>query len=92
VITSDTRLVRNEALVAAPMGADVAMMDLDSGKYFVLHEVAALVWARLANPASAAELCDELMRQYDVTAERCRTDVLAFLQKAYDKGLLRRAE
>jgi hypothetical protein len=73
------------------MGADVAMMDLDTGKYFVLHEVAAAVWARLATPASAAEVCDELMQQYDVAAERCRADVMAFLQKAYDKGLLRHA-
>jgi hypothetical protein len=91
VITEETLLVRNDALVAAPMGTDVAMMDMDSGKYFVLHEVAAFIWERLASPATPAELCDALMQRYKVTAERCRADVLPFLQQAHDKGLVRRA-
>jgi len=91
VITSDTVLVRNEALVAAPMGADVAMMDMDTGKYFVLHEVAAFIWERLATPATPADLCAVLTQRYNVTADRCRADVLSFVQKAHDKGLLRRA-
>jgi hypothetical protein len=91
VITTDTLLVRNDALVAAPMGADVAMMDMDTGKYFVLHEVAAFIWERLASPATPAELCEALTQRYNVTAERCRADVMPFLQKAHDKGLLRHA-
>jgi hypothetical protein len=92
VITADTLLVRNHALVSAPMGSDVAMMDMDSGKYFVLQEVAAFVWSRLAEPSTAAELCAALVQRYDVTAERCRAEVLPFLQNAHDKGLLRRAD
>jgi hypothetical protein len=92
VITADTLLVRNDALVAAPMGTDVAMMDMDTGKYFVLHHVAAFIWERLATPATPAQLCEALTQQFEVTAERCRGDVLPFLQKAHDKGLIRRAE
>ena len=91
MITPDTLLVRNDTLVAAPMGADVAMMDMDTGKYFVLHEVAAVIWERLASPATAVDLCDVLTQQYNVTAERCRADLLPFLQQAHDKGLVRRA-
>jgi len=92
VITNDTVLVRNDALVSAQMGTDLAMMDMDTGKYFVLQEVAAFIWDRLADPATPAQLCEVLTRRYDVTAERCRGDVLPFLQKAHDKGLLRRVE
>ena len=74
------------------MGADVAMMDMDSGKYFVLHEVAAFVWEQLATPATPAELCSALVRRYDVTIERCRAEVMPFLQNAHDKGLIRSAD
>ena len=74
------------------MGSDVAMMDMDSGTYFVLQEVAAFVWTRLAEPSTAVELCAALVQRYDVTAERCRAEVLPFLQSAHDKGLLRRAD
>ena len=90
MITPDTPLVRNDSLVSAPMGSDVAMMDMESGKYFVLQEVAAFIWERLVQPATAAELCAALVQRYDVTAERCRAEVLPFLQNAHDKGLLRR--
>jgi len=92
VITADTLLVRNDSLVSARMGPDVAMMDMDTGKYFVLQEVGAFVWERLAEPSTAAELCAVLVRRYEVTAERCRAEVLPFLQNAHDKGLLRRAD
>jgi hypothetical protein len=49
VITADTVLVRNDSLVSAPMGSDIAMMDMDSGKYFVLQEVAAFIWDTVAS-------------------------------------------
>jgi hypothetical protein len=91
VIAPDTLLIRNESLLTAPIGADTAMLDMDSGKYFVLQEVATFIWERLAHPSTAEALCAELRRSFDVTAERCQADVLAFLQKAHDKGLLRRA-
>lgn len=91
MITPDTLLIRNESLLTAPIGADTAMLDMDSGKYFVLQEVATFIWERLAQPSTPEELCAELRQRYEVTAERCRADVLAFLQKAHDKGLLRRA-
>lgn len=91
MITASTQLVRNEALLTAPIGSDTAMLDMDSGKYFVLPEVAAFIWERLARPSTAEELCVELQERYEVTAERCRADVLAFLQKAHDRGLVRPA-
>lgn len=91
MIAPDTLLIRNESLLAAPIGSDTAMLDMDSGKYFVLQEVATFIWERLAQPATAEGLCAELRERYDVTAEQCRADVLAFLQKAHDKGLLRHA-
>jgi hypothetical protein len=64
---------------------------MDTGKYFVLQEVAAFIWERLAEPATAAELCEALRQHYEVTPERCQADVLPFLQNAHDKGLLRHA-
>lgn len=91
VITPDTLLVRNEALVSAPMGTDMAMMDMDSGKYFVLQEVAAAIWERLAQPATPSQICAALMERYAVTAEQCAADVLPFLRNAHDKGLVRLA-
>jgi hypothetical protein len=74
------------------MGSDIAMMDMDSGKYFVLHEVAAFIWEKLAQPVSVSDLCAALMKHYDVSADQCAADVLPFVQNAHDKGLVRLVE
>ncbi len=70
------------------MGDDVAMMDMQSGKYFVLAEVAASIWERLAEPVRPAALCAALSEVYDVSPEQCRAEVLAFLESAHADGLV----
>ena len=64
------------------MGEEVAMLDMESGKYFVLAEVAASIWERLSEPVRPADL-------YEVSLEQCRAEVLAFLENAHAKGLVR---
>ena len=82
-------LSRNGEHVAAPMGEELAMMDIDAGKYYVLDEVAAFIWARLETPVSVAGLVAELGERYDVTPERCEADILPFLAHLDEKGLVR---
>jgi hypothetical protein len=85
-------LERTGDLVTAPMGEDLAMMDVDSGTYYVLDHVAVFVWERLATPTSTAVLCDLLQQAYDVSPTQCEADVLPFLQKLHGKGLIRVVE
>ena len=71
------------------MGEEVAMLDMESGKYFVLAEVAASIWERLSEPVRPAVLCAALTDLYEVSLEQCRAEVLAFLENAHAKGLVR---
>lgn len=86
--TSDV-LVRADHHVSAPLGEALAMMDVDAGRYYLLDDVAAAVWARLARPTPVAELLAELQRTYDVEPARCEADVLPFLRRLHEKGLVR---
>ena len=89
MIDLDTLVVRSDAIVNAPMGDGVAMMDMESGKYFVLADVAASIWERLAEPVRPAALCAALTDIYQVSLDQCRAEVLAFLENAHAKGLVR---
>lgn len=89
MIDLDTLIIRSDAVVSAPMGEDVAMMDMESGKYFVMAEVAANIWERLVEPVRPAVLCEVLTELYDVSPEQCRAEVLAFLETAHARGLVR---
>ncbi len=65
------------------------MLDMESGKYFVLAEVAVSIWERLSEPVRPAALCAALTDLYEVSLEQCRAEVLAFLENAHAKGLVR---
>jgi hypothetical protein len=74
--------------VSAPLDEWLVMMDIDAGKYYLLDDVASVVWTRLAAPTSVADLVDELCSRYDVDPSRCEADVLPFLTALHEKGLV----
>ncbi len=80
---------RVESLAPAPMGDELAMLDLDTGKYFVIDRLGAVIWERLEATVRVADLLAELKVAYDVTPQRCEADVIAFLRQLHDKGLVR---
>ena len=88
ISTSDV-LVRTDRHVSAPLGESLAMMDIDAGTYYLLDDVAASVWARLAEPTRVDDLLGDLLVQYEVDRDRCEADVLPFLAALRQKGLLR---
>jgi predicted phage gp36 major capsid-like protein len=89
VIDRDVPLCRSEDLVSAPLGREIAMLDIESGSYYILDDVAAFVWERLAAPATLAELCGALQTRFDVTPAQCEADLRPFLQALHEKGLVR---
>lgn len=65
------------------------MMDLGSGSYYLLDDIATFIWARLSHPTEVLSLVEALQERYDVAAEKCAADVLRFLAHLHDKGLVR---
>jgi hypothetical protein len=74
--------------ISTAMGAEQAILQLDSGKYFGLNPVGARVWQLLAQPRTVSEVLATLLAEYEVPAERCRADLLALLHKLHAAGLL----
>jgi hypothetical protein len=89
MIDHNSIIVRTGDLVTAPMGDELAMMDMASGKYFVLDRVAAAIWDSLETPTAVDALCRQLRERYDVPEERCEADVIPFLEKLALKNLVR---
>lgn len=87
-INSNSIVVRTGDLVSAPMGEEVAMMDMVSGTYFVLDNVAATIWSAIETPIRVDTLCEQLRERFDDPQGRCELDVLSFLEKLAMKNLL----
>jgi len=87
--------IRDDSIVAVTprqiscgLGAEAAILQMDSGKYYSLNPVGARVWQLLASPKPVSELLATLLAEYEVPADRCRADLLALLQKLQTAGLI----
>lgn len=87
-MTEQTILKRKSGLMTANMDGAAVMMDISTGKYFNLGQTGGRIWELLEQPLRVEKLICALIEEYNVTYERCREDVLPFLQQLVDKGLL----
>lgn len=62
--------------ILVPVGQTV----LDSNGLFVLNELGAFIWELLPEAKDEAEICEAILREYEVTAEEASRDVAEFLE------------
>ena len=74
--------------ISSAMGAEQAILQLDSGKYFGLNPVGSRVWQLAAEPRQVSEILTVLLAEYEVPADLCRTDLLALFGKLRAAGLI----
>lgn len=75
--------------VAAQVGEDVVLLDMDSGSYHQLNVSGASIWEMMDAPIAVSELCARLAARFDVDPVTCRMAVSQFLQQMQAKGLVR---
>jgi hypothetical protein len=80
---------RVPGFVAARLGDEMALLDLDRGDYLGFNTTAAFVWQLLEKPRSVAELCRALASEFDVDEARCQSEVVALVRKMIEAGLAR---
>lgn len=79
---------RHPDQVAADMDGEVMMMNIDTGKYYALNEVASFIWDRLVQPLSLRGICDAVQAEFDVSPETCERDARAFVENMVRDGML----
>jgi hypothetical protein len=87
-ITLQSKIVRNSDLIAEPIDDELVMADIDAGKYYGLNNIAAAIWQNVETKISVEDLCKRLCENYEVTAEQCSTEVLAFLNELETRNLI----
>ena len=85
----DTMMVsRRENMIAADVGDEAVILDIQSGYFFQLNRTAALVWGLLESQISAGELCAKMAESHSVDAVICRGDMMEFIADMRDRGLV----
>jgi hypothetical protein len=83
-----TVLVAARGQVSTELEGEAVILSLADGVYYGLDGVGAMVWERLREPASVAELGDAVTAAFDVDRETAERDLLALLRELIGRGLV----
>jgi Coenzyme PQQ synthesis protein D (PqqD) len=70
------------------MAGEAIVLNMKSGVYFGMDQVAALIWNFLEKPHTVAEVREAIMKEYEVDAETCERDLTSFIDNLESAGLI----
>ena len=86
---SDASLVkRTSNQVCCDMGGESIILNLKSGIYYSLDAIGARIWGLIEQPMAITAIRDAILSEYDVQAEVCERDILAFIERMDAAGLI----
>jgi hypothetical protein len=74
--------------VSTDLGGEVAILHIESGKYFALNGVGARVWELVANGSTIDDILATLLDEFDIDAERCERDLTQLLLELEERRLV----
>ena len=84
--------LKPEAVRWREIDREIVAVDLGSSTYLSANESGSILWRRLAEGASRADLVAELQRHFSLDAAQAGSDVDTFLQALASRGLLQDAD
>ncbi len=87
-VHDDSIVTVSSRQISSAMGAEQAILQLDSGKYFGLNPVGSRVWQLMGEPRKVSDILTTLLAEYEVPADRCHADLLQVLGQLQAAGLI----
>jgi hypothetical protein len=89
MLTLNSIIQRDSEVLVAEAAQDLIMVNIASGYYYGLSDVARKIWDAIERPKKVSNLIDELTASYDVSSSSCEEQTLSFLKTLLDEGLLK---
>ncbi len=87
-ITTRTIVAAGKDQVSSDLAGETVLLSMTSAHYYGFEGVGSRIWELIQQPMRVADVCATVASEYDVTPDRCESDVLAFLRALDEKGLL----
>jgi hypothetical protein len=83
-----TKVAVPDHVMARQVGEETVILDLAGGTYYSLDPVGSRVWQLLIPGATPAQVCEAMLREFDVEAADLERDVLALMRSLIDRKLV----
>ena len=74
--------------VSCNLNGEIAILNLKSTLYFGLDEVGACIWEAMGEPRKVKDVCKRVLERFDVGEEQCQADVIEFVGRLDEAGLI----
>ena len=77
-----------DGVLSRDLQGELVILDLKTGVYFGLDPVGTRIWHLLQEHQSLQTVLDSLVEEYEVAEAVCGHDLLGFVSKMLEKGLV----
>ena len=77
-----------DTVFAQEVDGEMVLLDMNSENYFGLDEVGTSIWQAMQENENLQEVMSTLLEQYDVEEEVLKKDLLDFVNKLEESGLI----
>jgi hypothetical protein len=88
MIEDNKILKRNKEVLSSDMDGETVMMSVENSEYYSLSKIGTRIWEILENDTSYKDLIKQLMLEYNVYEETCKTDTEEFVYELVNKALV----
>ena len=87
-LTLTARVRASEDVLFQALQGEAVLLNLKTGTYFGLDAVGTRIWQLLAEHEMLSEVAHVIVAEYDVTQERCASDLLQLVANLEQQGLI----
>lgn len=81
MIDINAKVSKVEGLDVTDLNGEKVMMNIETGQYFVLNDVASRIWELIQEPIAVNEIIGNLLKEYAIDDKTCEAAVMSFLSK-----------
>jgi hypothetical protein len=79
---------RKEGVLTTDLDGEVAMLDIQSGKYFTLDGVSSDIWHMIEKPIAVQQIVSKLLEQYEIDELTCSQQTIEFLSSLHSLKMI----
>jgi len=92
MIDEQSYVKRNNDVFANDIDGEAVMMNIQTGKYYGLDEIGSRIWELMEQKIQVKAIIDQLQKEYEVSEQQCKTDVLNLLTELKTNQLIEISE
>ena len=78
-----------DTVFAQEVDGEMVLLDMNSENYFGLDEVGTSIWQAMQEKENLKEVFEVLLEQYEVEEDVLKKDLVAFVEKLKESGLVK---